>query len=84
MLGPVFGCASEFAGGRPGRITITPSSCDECWSPNIQYYGVNYNYRCCPGCWTIIKWQLWRFLETNISGRAANTVWGFLIEPAQY
>ena len=84
MLGPVFGCATQFAGGRPGRITTTPSECEECWSPNVQSYWVNYNYRCCPECWNVIKRQLWGFLEAKITGRAANRVWGFLIEPAQY
>ena len=65
MLGPVFGCATMSAGGRPGNFTMGPSDCDECESPNMQYNWVNYNYRCCPKCWNVIKKQLWRFLETK-------------------
>ena len=84
MLGPVFGCATMSAGGRPGNFTMGPSDCDECESPNIQYNWVNYNYRCCPKCWNVIKRQLWKFLEAEIEAGPADWVWGFLIEPATY
>ena len=44
MLGPVFGCATMSAGGRPDNFTMGPSDCDECESPNIQYNWVNRLY----------------------------------------
>ena len=84
MLGPVFGCATQYAGGRPGHFNMGPSDCDECESPNIQYNWGNYNYRCCLGCWNVIKRQLWRFLEAKTNAAAANNIWAFLIEPATY
>ena len=68
-----------------------PSWCQECgihsmlsawnWELGMHIFS-DRNYRCCSACWSVIKMQLWDHLEAKITGRAANTVWGFLIEPA--
>ena len=68
-----------------------PLRCQECEIPPLltawnrrqrRHVFFDYNYRCCSACWCVIKKQLWDHLEAKIAGRAANTVWGFLIEPA--
>ena len=85
---PGFGF-SEFPSLQPLRWD--PLRCEECELPRLfidwswregKYVILDYNYRCCSACWSVIKKQLWDHLEAKITGRAANTVWGFLIEPA--
>ena len=43
----------------------------------------NYNYRCCPSCWSIIKMQLWDYLEGKVSENPANWIWSFLVESSK-
>ena len=83
MSGPVFGHAYLVLGSRQD-VTWTPSACDECEDPSMLFHWCNYNYRCCPACWEVIKHQLWERLEDEIKERPANVVWGFLIEPARH
>ena len=52
-----------------------------CWVQGLYVYA-DYNYRCCPACWSVIKKQLWEYLEDRIKERPANLVWGFLVESA--
>ena len=80
--GPIFGTACFVPAGRPGRWTWEPSDCDECWEP-LRYW-VNYNYRCCLGCWEIISSPLWRHLVSHAGEAPSNLIWAFLIEPGQH
>ena len=69
----------------------SPSVCEECrrpsllsrwcWELNMAILS-DYNYRCCSACWSVIKNQLWEYLEDQIMAGPANAVWGFLVEPA--
>ena len=69
----------------------SPFVCEECRRPSLlsrwcwelnKCVFRDYNYRCCSACWSIIKKQLWEYLEAQIMAGPANTVWGFLVEPA--
>ena len=98
MSGPVFGHSflvlkTIDASRQP--LEWSPFVCEECsgecrrpsllsrwcWELNKCVFR-DYNYRCCSACWSIIKQQLWRYLDTQIMAGPANTVWGFLVEPA--
>ena len=85
MDGPVFGRAFlVFGGGSKKDLKWSPSDCDVCEDPSMLFHWNNYNYRCCPACWAVIKKQLWEKLEDEINERPANVVWAFLIEPARH
>ena len=63
------------------RLTWNPYFCQECrWMCVAQR--TDYNYRCCPACWSIIKRQLWDYLEGEVTENPANRIWSFLVEPA--
>ena len=64
------------------RLTWNPYFCQECrWKIVAQLRRGNYNYRCCPHCWNIIKGQLWEYLEGKVTENPANRIWSFLVEP---
>ena len=93
MSGSVFGRATVAAVCReyeyvpkPAHLVFAwaPFMCEECWCPRMQYHWSNYNYRCCPGCYDVIRRQLWGFLEATISQGPARGVWKFLMEEAQH
>ena len=58
--------------------------CDECGCTQMSYAWPNYNYRICTRCWEAIKYPLWDVLESKLTGRPANVVWSFLVEPGFY
>ena len=83
QCGPIFGHAFLVDGPRPGRFCWWPSHCDECGGV-IAFAWVNYNYRCCFGCWNSIGQQLWHMLEETVSATPASIIWSFLLEPSQH
>ena len=63
------------------RLLWDPYFCQECrWMCVAQRR--DYNYRCCPAFWGIIKRQLWDYLEGEVTENPANRIWSFLVEPA--
>ena len=76
---------------KPNQLRWDPLFCQECWwrAPTLATrWGkdgpvlTDYNYRCCTACWSIIKKQLWEYLEGEVTEGPANRIWSFLIEPA--
>ena len=94
MSGGVFGhsfLALNLVSDSPNRLQWDPIFCQECrwrapmFATRSGEYGpvlTDYNYRCCPACWSIIKKQLWEYLEGEVTEGPANRIWSFLIEPA--
>ena len=96
MSGGVFGhsfLALNLVSDSPHRLQWDPIFCQECrWRAPmfVARSGENgsvlvltdYNYRCCPACWSIIKKQLWDYLEGEVTENPANRIWSFLVEPA--
>ena len=94
MSGGVFGHSFLVLNPLPdpnNRLLWDPTFCRECrWRgplfvPQNGEDGTvlilrNYNYRCCPSCWSIIKKQLWDYLEGEVSENPANRIWSFLVE----
>ena len=81
--GPVFGRAELLPRSFRGGFYWDPSECNECGRP-LPHYWVNYNYRCCMGCWHVISPQLWYYLVGQLRRDPAAIVWSFLMEPTQH
>ena len=83
VYGSIFGHVTVQPGNRPGTLTWDPSDCTEC-DCEIPFYWNNYNYRCCMGCWNVVYYQLWPFLEYRFHSGPAHIIWAFLLEPCQH
>ena len=78
--GPIFGHMTMYYDRGRNNCTTVPSSCDTCCDGRMACAWVNYNYRSCTSCRTIVISQVWSFMLCAFDELIADSIWYYLEE----
>ena len=78
--GPIFGHRTMYYDRGRNMCATEPSSCETCQDGRMEWAWVNYNYRSCTTCRTIVMSQVWLFMLGAFNEQIANTIWHYLEE----